>query len=103
VRRSKEVAPIRHCKGVNDLNKVVLREVQGSSAEVPFCHSRESPGMSWCLPWCCSKPDFSVAALAFSLPYAAYVYFRCFRCMLQLFYLDVAKVDRGMLHMLQVF
>jgi hypothetical protein len=33
-------APIRHCKGVNDLDKVVLREVRGSSTEVPVCHSR---------------------------------------------------------------
>jgi len=29
-----EAAPVRHCKGVNDLDKVVLREVRGSSAEV---------------------------------------------------------------------
>jgi len=34
-----EAAPVRHCKGVNDLDKVVLREVRGSSAEVPVCHS----------------------------------------------------------------
>jgi glucose-6-phosphate 1-epimerase len=27
-------APVTHCKGVNDLEKVVLREVRGSSAEV---------------------------------------------------------------------
>jgi hypothetical protein len=39
-------------------------------------------------------------------PYDAYVCFKCFRhfrCMLQLFHFDVAKVDQGMLHMLQVF
>jgi hypothetical protein len=38
-----------------------------------------------------------------SLPYVAYICFKCFRhfrCMLQLFHLDVTKVDRGMLHML---
>ncbi|CAO2044063.1 unnamed protein product [Urochloa humidicola] len=29
-----EAAPVTHCKGVNDLDKVVLREVRGSSAEV---------------------------------------------------------------------
>lgn len=29
-----EAAPVRRCKGVNDLDKVVLREVRGSSAEV---------------------------------------------------------------------
>jgi hypothetical protein len=39
-----EAAPVRH-KGVNDLDKVVLREVRGSSTELPACHSRESPGM----------------------------------------------------------
>jgi hypothetical protein len=41
-----------------------------------------------------------------SLPYVTYVcfkYFRRFRCMLQSFHLDIAKVDQGMLHMLQVF
>jgi hypothetical protein len=40
------------------------------------------------------------------LPYVAFVCFKCFRhfkCMLQLFHMDVAKVDRGMLHMLQFF
>lgn len=64
-----EAAPVRHCKGVNDLDKVVLREVRGSSAEVPACHSRlavfrlPDPGADpWRLPWRCSKPDFSVAA-----------------------------------------
>jgi hypothetical protein len=35
-----EVVPVMHCKGVNDLDKVVLRQVHGSSAEVPGCHSR---------------------------------------------------------------
>lgn len=38
-----EAAPVRRCKGVNDLDKVVLREVRGSSAEVrivPACRSR---------------------------------------------------------------
>jgi hypothetical protein len=37
------------------------------------------------------------------LPYVAYLYFklfRRFRCMLQLFHLDVAKVDRRMLYIL---
>lgn len=29
-----ELAPVVQCKGVNDLDKVVLREVRGSSAEV---------------------------------------------------------------------
>jgi hypothetical protein len=40
------------------------------------------------------------------LLYVAYVCFKCFtrfRFMLQLFYLDFAKVDLGMLHMLQMF
>ena len=40
-----------------------------------------------------------------TLTYVAYVYFNCFRrfiCMMQLFYFDVAKVDRGMLHMLNM-
>jgi hypothetical protein len=37
------------------------------------------------------------------LPYIAIVCFRCFKGMLQLFLMDVAKVDQGMLHMLQVF
>jgi hypothetical protein len=40
-----------------------------------------------------------------SLSYVVYVcfkYFRRFRCMLQLFYFDVAKVVRGMLHMLHI-
>ena len=69
-----EVAPVRHCKGVNDLDKVVLREVQGNSAEVPVYHSHKSPGMFRLpdpdvdpqrLPWCCSKPDFPVAVTAF--------------------------------------
>ena len=39
-------------------------------------------------------------------PYVAIVCFNCFRRfrgMLQLNHIDVAKVDRGMLHMLQVF
>jgi hypothetical protein len=48
----------------------------------------------------------SLLLFAFSLPYIAYVCFKCFRrfrCMLQLFHLDVAKVHRGILHMLQVF
>ena len=40
-----KAAPVRHCKGVNNLDKVVFHEVRGSSAEVPVCHSRESPGM----------------------------------------------------------
>jgi len=35
-----EARPIMHCKGVNDLDKVVLHEVRGSSAEVLVCHSR---------------------------------------------------------------
>jgi hypothetical protein len=77
-----EVAPIRHCKGINNLGKVVLREVRGSSVEVPVFHSRESSGMfrltdpgadPWRLPWfearfvgCC--PDLL-------LPYTAYVCF----------------------------
>jgi hypothetical protein len=29
-------------------------------------------------------------------------YFRCFRGMLQLFHMDVTKIDRGMLHMLHM-
>ncbi|KXG22206.1 hypothetical protein SORBI_3009G171800 [Sorghum bicolor] len=29
-----EARPIMHCKGVNDLDKVVLHEVRGSSAEI---------------------------------------------------------------------
>jgi hypothetical protein len=40
------------------------------------------------------------------LPYIAYVCFKCFRrfrCMLHLFHIDVAKVNQGMLHMLQLF
>jgi hypothetical protein len=39
-------------------------------------------------------------------PYIAYVCFKCFRCLiciLQLFHLNVAKVDRGMLHMLHIY
>jgi hypothetical protein len=39
------------------------------------------------------------------LPNVAYVCFKCFRrfkYMLQLFHLDVAKVNRGMLHMLHI-
>ena len=32
-----EAAPVTHCKGVKDLDKVVLREVRGSSAEVLCC------------------------------------------------------------------
>jgi hypothetical protein len=40
-----EAAPVRHCKGVNDLDKVMLREVRGISAEVPVCHSHKSPAM----------------------------------------------------------
>jgi hypothetical protein len=103
-----------HYKGVNDLDKVVLHEVRGSSAEVPICHSRELPGMfrlpdpdvnPRLLPWCCLKLDFSVAAPTFSLSYIAYVCYkrlRRFRCMLQLFHLNVAKVDREMLHMLHM-
>ena len=72
-----EAPPIRNCKGVNDLDKVVLPEVRGSSVEVPACHSRESLGMFWLsnrsidprrLPWCCSKPDFSVAVTTFPSP-----------------------------------
>jgi hypothetical protein len=46
------------------------------------------------------------ADLGFSFPYVANVCFRCFsrfKGMLQLFLMDVAKVDRGILHMLQVF
>ena len=30
-----EAAPVRHCKGVNNLDKVVIHEDRGSSAEVP--------------------------------------------------------------------
>ena len=72
-----EAAPIRHCKGINDLDKVVLHEVRGSFALVLVCHSRESPGMFRLLdpganprglPWCCSKSDFLVVALAFPFP-----------------------------------
>jgi hypothetical protein len=52
-----------------------------------------------------SHPD-GRSRLAFPLfPYVAYVcfkYFRCFICILQLFHLDVAKVDRGMFHMLHM-
>lgn len=61
-----EAAPVRHCKGVNDLHKVVLREVRGSSAEVsipPLPASLQvapakrsgcqiDPGADpWLLPW----------------------------------------------------
>jgi hypothetical protein len=131
-----EAVPVRRCKGVNDLDKVMLREVRGSSAEVLVCHSHESPGMfrlSRAAPQrypsatpishrACSgcqipaqicgachgavRSPTSLLLPAFSLPYVAYVCFKCFRhfiCALQLFHLDVAKIDRGMLHMLQVF
>jgi hypothetical protein len=77
-----------------------------SSVQVPVCHSRESPGMfrlpdrgadPWCLPWCCSKPDFSVVAPALPSP-MLYIYVLsasdildvCCNC----FHLDVAKVDQ---------
>jgi hypothetical protein len=82
-----EAAPVRHYKGVNDLDKVVLHEVRGSCAEVPVFHSRELPGMFQLpdpdvnprlLPWCCLKLDFSVAAPdLFPLLYCI--------CMLQVF------------------
>ena len=55
--------PVRHYKGINDLGKVVLHEVRGSSAKVTVNHSRESLGMFRVvadpsidlrhLPWCC--------------------------------------------------
>jgi glucose-6-phosphate 1-epimerase len=35
-----EVVLVMHCKGVNNLDKVVLCEIQGSSPEVLGCHSR---------------------------------------------------------------
>jgi hypothetical protein len=35
--------------------------------------------------------------------YVANIYFSCFKGMLRLFLMDVAKVDREMLYMLQVF
>jgi hypothetical protein len=96
-----EAAPVRHYKGVNDLDKV---------RELPGMFRLPDPDVNpRLLPWCCLKLDFSVAALAFSLSYIAYVRYKClrrFRCMLQLFHLDVAKIDREMLHilhMLQVF
>jgi hypothetical protein len=56
-----------------------------------------------------SYPDDQNRLARSFLPYVAYVcfkLFRGFRCMLQLFHLDVAKVDRRMLHILhtlQVF
>jgi hypothetical protein len=56
-----------------------------------------------------SYPDNRNRLARPSLPYVAYECFKCFkhfRCTLQLFHLDVAKVDWGilhMLHMLQVF
>lgn len=37
-------APVERCKGVNGLEKVVLREVRGSSAEVGYRYAR--PPMS---------------------------------------------------------
>jgi hypothetical protein len=64
-----EAALVRHYKGINDLDKVMLREVQGSSAKAPVCHSHKSSGMFWLpdpspdpcrLPWCRSKPKFLV-------------------------------------------
>jgi hypothetical protein len=72
-----EAAPVKHCKGVNDLDKVVLHEVRGSSAEVPIYHFRESLGMFRLpdlgadprhLPWCYSKPNFLVATPVFISP-----------------------------------
>ena len=48
-------------------------------------------------------PTAGINRPGFPLPYVAYVCFKCFRrfrCMLQLFHFDVAKVDRWML---QVF
>jgi hypothetical protein len=45
-RRGEAGGGARHAlKGINNLNKVVLREVRSSSTEVPVCHSRESPSM----------------------------------------------------------
>jgi hypothetical protein len=76
-KEKKGAAPIRHYKGVNDLDKVVLHEVWGSSAEVPVYHSCESLGMfrlpdpivdPRCLPWCSSKLDFSVSIMVFPSP-----------------------------------
>ena len=40
-----ELAPVVQCKGVNDLDKVVLREVRGSSAEVLRCIHPLSPAL----------------------------------------------------------
>jgi hypothetical protein len=37
------------------------------------------------------------------IPYVANVYFCRFKGMLQLFLMDIGKVDLGMLHMLQAF
>jgi hypothetical protein len=84
--KKQEATPVKHCKGVNDLDKVMLHEVRGSFVEVSVCHSHESPAMFrlpdpgadlWRLPWLLP---------CLSLPYVAYVCFKCFRhfsCMLQ--------------------
>jgi hypothetical protein len=40
-----EAPPVRHCKGVKDLDKVMLCEVQSSFAKLPVCHTHESTGM----------------------------------------------------------
>jgi hypothetical protein len=42
-----------------------------------------------------SHPDGRNRLAQPSLPYVVYVCLKCFRCMLQLFHLDVAKVDWG--------
>ena len=108
-----EAALIWDCKGVNDLDKIVLREVRGSSLEVTVIHSRKSPGMFRLpdpsvdlrrLPWCCSKPDFSAGVPAFPSPMLHKYVFSVSDVSdvcCSLFHLNVVKVHRGMLHILQ--
>lgn len=49
---SHELAPVQQCKGVNGLDKVVLREVRGCSAEVVYM---------FCLPFSLSLPRVPAA------------------------------------------
>jgi hypothetical protein len=78
-------------------------------APIPLLPSQAWYWWWWCLCAAALAPTAGIDRTRFSLSFVANVcfrYFNRFKGMMQLFFIDVVKVDQGMLHMLymlQVF